>query len=155
MDHPVTSALLLLGPLAVCVILLAKGRGWLNWLAETETCAPAESLRRARIAGIVLVALAALATVPCLGSTTFFDRDEGYYAECAREMALRGDPFVPTFSGKPWMEKPPLTYWAMAVSMKLLGFNEFAARLPSALAGLLALGSPSIWRRACTPRRSV
>ena len=139
MDHPVTSALLLLGPLAVCVILLAKGRGWLNWLAETETCAPPESARRAKIAGLALVALAALTTIPCLGSTTFFDRDEGYYAECAREMALRGDPFVPTFSGKPWMEKPPLTYWAMAVSMKLLGYNEFAARLPSALAGLLAL----------------
>ncbi len=130
---------MLLGPLAVCVILLAKGRAWLRWLAETETCPPAECSRRAKIAGLVLVALAALATVPCLGSTTFFDRDEGYYAECAREMALRGDPFVPTFSGKPWMEKPPLTYWAMTVCMKLLGWNEFAARLPSALAGLLAL----------------
>ena len=37
------------------------------------------------------------------------------------------------------MEKPPLTYWAMAACMKLLGRNEFAARLPSALAGLLAI----------------
>jgi 4-amino-4-deoxy-L-arabinose transferase-like glycosyltransferase len=37
------------------------------------------------------------------------------------------------------MEKPPLTYWAMAACMKLLGENEFAARLPSALAGLLAI----------------
>lgn len=130
---------MLLGPLIVCVILLTNGRAWLSRLAATESCAPAESSRRARTAGLLLLALAALATVPCLGSTTFFDRDEGYYAECAREMALRGDPFVPTFSGKPWMEKPPLTYWAMAVCMKLLGHNEFAARLPSALAGLLAI----------------
>jgi 4-amino-4-deoxy-L-arabinose transferase-like glycosyltransferase len=138
-DHPVTSALLLLGPLTVCVILLAKGRAWLSRLAQTESYAPAELARRAKSTGLLLVALAALATLPCLGSTTFFDRDEGYYAECAREMAVRGDPFVPTFSGQPWMEKPPLTYWAMAVSMKLLGYHEFAARLPSALAGLLAL----------------
>lgn len=155
MDHYVIYGLTLLGPLAVCVILLLKGRAWLGRLAETESRAPAESARqmnggqalhtdggqalRARIAGLALVALAALATIPCLGSTTFFDRDEGYYAECAREMAAGGDPFVPTFSGKPWMEKPPLTYWAMAACMKLFGCNEFAARLPSALAGLLAI----------------
>ena len=147
MDHHLTSGLTLLGPLIVCAILLAKGRAWLSWLAAPESCEPDESARRTeggqarrrKTAGFVLVALAALATIPGLGSTTFFDRDEGYYAECAREMAVRGDPFVPTFSGKPWMEKPPLTYWAMAVSMKLLGWNEFAARLPSALAGLLAI----------------
>ncbi|MGD1001083.1 MAG: glycosyltransferase family 39 protein [Candidatus Brocadiia bacterium] len=149
MDHDVICGLTLLGPLTVCVILLVKGRAWLSWLAETESCAPAESAllrqgcggqaRRAKIAGLVLIALAALATIPGLGSTTFFDRDEGYYAECAREMAAGGNLFVPTFSGKPWMEKPPLTYWAMAACMKLLGGNEFAARLPSALAGLLAI----------------
>jgi 4-amino-4-deoxy-L-arabinose transferase-like glycosyltransferase len=138
-DHHASSALLLLGPLSVCVLLIAKGRAWLSWLAEAETARAPESDRRARISGLLLVALAALATIPCLGSTTFFDRDEGYYAECAREMAIRGDPFVPTFSGKPWMEKPPLTYWGMALSMKLLGCHEFAARLPSALAGLLAI----------------
>jgi 4-amino-4-deoxy-L-arabinose transferase-like glycosyltransferase len=137
--HHVICGLTLLGPLTVCVILLVKGRAWLSWLAETESCAPAESARRAKIAGLVLVALAALATIPGLGSTTFFDRDEGYYAECAREMAVGGNLFVPTFSGKPWMEKPPLTYWAMAACMKLLGYNEFSARLPSALAGLLAI----------------
>jgi len=139
LDHHLISALTLLGPLTVGAILLAKGRAWLSWLEETESCAPAESTRRAKVAGLVLVALAALATIPGLGSTTFFDRDEGYYAECAREMAAGGNLFVPTFSGKPWMEKPPLTYWAMAASMKLLGYNEFAARLPSALAGLLAI----------------
>ena len=99
MDHHVISGLTLLGPLTVCVILLAKGRAWLSWLAESESCAPAEATRlrqgcagqarRAKIAGLVLVALAALATIPGLGSTTLFDRDEGYYAECAREMAVR------------------------------------------------------------------
>ncbi len=146
MDHHVICGLTLLGPLIVSAILIARGRAWLHWLAETESCAPAllrqgygGQARRAKTAGLVLVALAALATIPGLGSTTFFDRDEGYYAECAREMAAGGDPFVPTFSGKPWMEKPPLTYWAMAACMKLLGCNEFAARLPSALAGLLAI----------------
>ena len=126
MGHHVICGLTLLGPLTVCVILLVKGRAWLSWLAETESCAPAESAllrqgcggqaRRAKIAGLVLIALAALATIPGLGSTTFFDRDEGYYAECAREMAAGGNLFVPTFSGKPWMEKPPLTYWAMAAA---------------------------------------
>jgi len=40
--------------------------------------------------------------------------------------------------------KPPLTYWAIAGSLRLFGSNEWAARLPNALAfvltGLLVFG---------------
>jgi len=124
----------LLGPVGVAVLLLAKGRGWLTGLAHAEN-----SGRRATTTGLVLVSLAALAILPCLGTTSLYDRDEGYYAECAREMSDGGDLLVPHFSGRPWMEKPPLTYWAMAGAMKLFGPTEFAARLPSAVAALLAI----------------
>ena len=148
MDHPVISGLTLLGPVTVCVILLAKGRAWLSWLAETESCAPAESARhtkggqarRARIAALVIVALAALATIPCLGSTTFYDRDEGYYAECAREMAASGDYTVPRVDGEYFFDKPPLCYWLQVGSMRLFGVNSLGARLPSAVIGLLMVG---------------
>jgi 4-amino-4-deoxy-L-arabinose transferase-like glycosyltransferase len=34
------------------------------------------------------------------------------------------------------VNKPPLTYWAVAVSYKIFGINEFAVRLPGALAAL-------------------
>lgn len=81
----------------------------------------------------------ALATLPCLGHSTLFDRDEGYYASAARDMLERGDLFVPHIAGKPWMEKPPFTYWAMMASIASFGANAFAARLPSALFGLVLL----------------
>jgi len=138
------------GPMVACVLLVAKGDVWLRWLRSAtppqgRTADSASSRisnlpdRRARWAVIVLIAVVALATLPNLGWTTLYDRDEGYYAECAREMIVRGDPFIPHFSGQPWLEKPPLTYWLMALSMRVLGETEFAARLPSALAGLLAM----------------
>ena len=164
--NPPAAFLGLLGPLAVAALLIAKGRGWLTRLAQAEdsarraapaahsipvearpglragveepSAAPISSKGLARRAGVVVVLLGALAILPCLGTTSLYDRDEGYYAECAREMAVGGNLFVPHFSGRPWMEKPPLTYWAMAAAMKLFGPDEFAARLPSALAALLA-----------------
>src|SRR2546422_5685790 len=36
----------------------------------------------------------------------------------------------------PHLAKPPLTYWAVAVSMSVFGQNEWAVRLPLALAGI-------------------
>ena len=40
---------------------------------------------------------------------------------------------------KPFWEKPPLFIWMQVLSMKLFGINEFAARLPNALCGILTL----------------
>jgi len=34
-----------------------------------------------------------------------------------------------------WFEKPPLYMWVMSFFMKILGFNSWAARLPSAIFG--------------------
>ncbi len=59
--------------------------------------------------------------------------DEPRYAQVAREMLARRDPITPTIGGQPWLEKPVLTYWLMALSMRAFGVNEFAARFPSAL----------------------
>jgi 4-amino-4-deoxy-L-arabinose transferase-like glycosyltransferase len=121
------------GPALVAAVWAVWGGPWLRWLRAGTSAA------RPRIAILVLIASLALATLPNLGATTLFDRDEGYYAECAREMLERGDPFVPHFGGRPFLEKPPLAFWLMAASMGLLGLHEFAARLPSALAGLAAM----------------
>lgn len=74
-----------------------------------------------------------------LGSAPLIDPDEGRYAEIPREMLERGDLVTPTLNYVKYFEKPPLIYWLNAGSMKLLGLNEFAARLPSALAGLLTV----------------
>lgn len=71
-----------------------------------------------------------------LGSRALNEPDEGRYAEIAREMLESGDWLAPHFWYLPHFDKPPLTYWAVAASMKLFGQNEWAVRLPVALAAL-------------------
>src|ERR1700752_789435 len=77
-----------------------------------------------------------------LGAIGFVGPDEPRYAWIARDMAETGDFITPRLYGQPWFEKPPLYYWGAAISFKLFGVSEFAARLPSAIAaamGTLAL----------------
>lgn len=70
-----------------------------------------------------------------LWAVPLFDLDEGAFSEATREMFVRGD-FISTFlDGAPRYDKPILIYWLQALSMTLFGVNEFAFRLPSALAG--------------------
>lgn len=69
-----------------------------------------------------------------LGSRGLNEPDEGRYAEIAREMLADGDWLVPHLNGFAHMQKPPLIYWSTALSFRCFGFNEWAARLPSALA---------------------
>jgi 4-amino-4-deoxy-L-arabinose transferase-like glycosyltransferase len=73
-----------------------------------------------------------------LGAIGFVGPDEPRYAWIARDMAETGDWVTPRLYGKPWFEKPPLFYWAAALSFKLFGVSEAAARLPSAISALLA-----------------
>jgi 4-amino-4-deoxy-L-arabinose transferase-like glycosyltransferase len=74
-----------------------------------------------------------------LGQLPLIDPDEGRYAEIPREMLERGDLITPTLNYVKYFEKPPLLYWINAASLKLFGLNEFAARFPSALCGLLTV----------------
>ncbi|MHB1083028.1 MAG: ArnT family glycosyltransferase [Prosthecobacter sp.] len=63
--------------------------------------------------------------------------DEGRYAEIGREMAMPGgDWFTPHLNGIPHFQKPPLLYWLTALSLKVFGIHEWAARLPIVLAAL-------------------
>ena len=73
-----------------------------------------------------------------LGAIGFLGPDEPRYASVARGMAESRDWITPRLYGKPWFEKPPLYYWGAALSFKLFGVSEAAARLPSALCALLA-----------------
>ena len=60
------------------------------------------------------------------------DSTEARYAEIVRKMLETGNWITPMQDyGVPFWAKPPLSMWLSAISMKLLGINEFAARLPS------------------------
>src|ERR1041385_8762750 len=87
-------------------------------------------------------------------SLPLIDRDEPRFAEASREMIQRGDYVVPYFNNQLRLDKPPLTYWAQTVSYRMFGQNDFAARLPSAVAAaLLAITIPArgFWPRETTP----
>lgn len=71
-----------------------------------------------------------------LGSRSLNEPDEGRYGEIAREMIETGNWLVPHLWYLPHLDKPPMTYWAVAISMELFGQNEWAVRLPLALAGI-------------------
>lgn len=62
------------------------------------------------------------------------DPDEGRYAEIPREMLATGDFVIPHQNGLVYLEKPPLGYWLVAGSFRLVGETEGAARLPGKLA---------------------
>ncbi len=84
----------------------------------------------------LLLALTCFTFFTLLGSRALNEPDEGRYAEIAREMVDTGDWLVPHLWYLPHLDKPPMTYWLVAISLKLFGQNEWAVRLPLALAGV-------------------
>lgn len=99
----------------------------------SEPASPA--LRERWIYG-ALAALLALLWLATLGARPLFNPDEGRYAEIPREMQSGGDWVIPHLNGLAYIEKPPLQYWATALSIRWLGPSEFAARLYCALTAL-------------------
>lgn len=83
--------------------------------------------------------LAALFFLPRLGNAHLFDWDEINFAECAREMLITQDYLRPKINFEPFWEKPPLFIWLQAISMHIFGVNEYAARFPNAICGIITL----------------
>ncbi|MGC2626877.1 MAG: glycosyltransferase family 39 protein, partial [Candidatus Udaeobacter sp.] len=83
---------------------------------------------------VILIALAALLHVVTIGTGDLYSETEGQYAGAAREMVASHNWLLPTNNGIPRLQKPPLLYWLIIASYKILGVNEAAARLPLALA---------------------
>lgn len=88
---------------------------------------------------IFLTFIGLLMFLPFLGSVHLFDWDEINFAESAREMLVTGNFWQVLVDYEPFWEKPPLFLWLQALSMKLFGVNEFAARLPNAVTGIITL----------------
>ncbi|HXH50744.1 MAG TPA: glycosyltransferase family 39 protein [Terriglobia bacterium] len=88
---------------------------------------------------IVLLAVAACMFVAGIGRLPLIEPDEGRNAEVAREMLAKGDWITPHFNNFPYLDKPPVFFWAVASSFKVAGLSEASARFPSALAALLTV----------------
>lgn len=88
------------------------------------------------VVAIVVVYGVSLAT---LGSHGLMDPDEPRYAGSASEMLARGEWWIPYFNDQVRIVKPILIYWEILAAYRLFGEGEFAARLPSWLAGVATL----------------
>lgn len=67
--------------------------------------------------------------------------DEAIYANNALEMSRNHNPLILFNNGAPTLynTKPPFVIWLQAICLSILGPNELAIRLPSAMAGLLTV----------------
>jgi 4-amino-4-deoxy-L-arabinose transferase-like glycosyltransferase len=74
------------------------------------------------------------------GHRGLWEPDEGRYTAVADEMLRLDDWITPRLHHEqPHWTKPPLTYWAIAVSIARLGRSEFAVRFPGALTYFLTI----------------
>lgn len=85
--------------------------------------------------GWILPLILALAPMWLIGT---LDRgawtpDEPREADIAWRMSVQHDWVLPQLANQPFLEKPPLSYWMSAGSMRLLGASVRAARAPNLL----------------------
>src|SRR5262245_65943299 len=70
-------------------------------------------------------------------------------------MLESGDWLVPRLNYLKYFEKPPLAYWATALSFALFGVNETTARLGAIAAALACLAGSWVLGRSLFDRRSA
>jgi len=93
----------------------------------------------------VVLLVAILVALAFQGTRSFWDPDEGRYTDVAHNMVESGDWLVPRLDPeRPHFTKPPLTYWVIGASTRIIGDSVWAARLPNSVAfvatALLVLG---------------
>src|SRR5712692_1122029 len=84
---------------------------------------------------LCLLALSASLYIGTAGSPALDDDDvDAAHAMVSQEMLQRNDFVVPYMDGLRYLIRPPMHFWLVAASYKLLGESEFATRLPLSLA---------------------
>jgi 4-amino-4-deoxy-L-arabinose transferase-like glycosyltransferase len=70
-----------------------------------------------------------------LGRRHLYDSDEARFALLAQDILVRGDWLLPRLREQPYMNKPPLFIWLIALlSLPVGHVTDFTAQLPAALA---------------------
>ncbi len=108
--------------------------GWLPFLfSRVLFPGTAETDTRVRLSALLVVLLLPAALLYPTRGFHLLEPDEGRYAQIPREMLASGNWVVPTLQGEPYLDKPPLMYWLVALSYRLFGVSPDAARLVPAV----------------------
>ena len=100
--------------------------------------------RRKLLLFLVFLVAAAIYLGGVLSPPSLMDDVDAVQAQIAKTMLTGGDWVTARLDGVLYLEKAPLIYWLMAVSYKVFGTADWAARLPVALSSIaLALLSAS------------
>ncbi len=107
---------------------------WFNKMGKNSTLGVTASI-------LWLTMVGWIAFVWNLGNIGLIDETEPLFAEASRQMFITGDWITPFFNGDTRFDKPALIYWCQAIAYAIIGVNEWAVRLPSAIAafGLVCL----------------
>jgi 4-amino-4-deoxy-L-arabinose transferase-like glycosyltransferase len=86
------------------------------------------------LSALALALLCWLAFFHGLGALGLMDKTEALFVEVGHQMHQRGDWVTPWWNGERFFDYPVWGYWMVALSFRLFGVSEWAARLPVALA---------------------
>jgi 4-amino-4-deoxy-L-arabinose transferase-like glycosyltransferase len=103
---------------------------------------------------LALVTLGVIGWFATAHYRTLTEPDEGRYAEIPREMVVSGDWITPHLNAMPYLEKPPLQYWATGLAYKVFGFEPWVSRLWSLTLGLLGIVVTYLLGRTLWDRRA-
>jgi len=103
---------------------------------------------------LFLLTLGAAVFVPAIGTHDLWPADEPRYAQVAREMLESGDCLTLRINAEPYLEKPPLLFWAIAAVSKPFGdVSAISARIPSVVSALVVVALTYLLAaRLYTPR---
>jgi 4-amino-4-deoxy-L-arabinose transferase-like glycosyltransferase len=106
--------------------------------ARVDTNTPSLSSRRGwhTYLAVLLLIAAAVYLASIVSPPSLMDDVDAVQGQIARNMLLSGDWVTARLDGVIYLEKSPLVYWLMAISYKVFGAYDWAARIPIALSSI-------------------
>jgi 4-amino-4-deoxy-L-arabinose transferase-like glycosyltransferase len=92
--------------------------------------------QRWRVIALVVAVASVIYLGCCVSPPSLMDDVDGVHGQLTRNMLTSGDWVTARLDGVPYLEKPPLLYWAIVISYKTFGVHDWATRIPIALASV-------------------
>ena len=104
-----------------------------------------------------LIALVLVTATICLGSLNapLVEPTEARYALIAADMLENDSWFIPYLNGEPYLDKPPLLYWAIMSVYRLFGITDATARLVPTICSLGTIIVSWFWLRTSAGNRAA